>query len=79
MLPKEVKIGQHWSTWVPGRRQWLLTMVVAQGEGCATLEYDVRYGIAPGHDRQRAEEFTMLNTPTLFRFIEGEPDRIPLI
>ena len=75
MSPKDVKIGQHWSTWVPGRRQWLLSMVVAQGEGRATLQYDARYGIAPGYDRQRADEFAMLNTPTLFRFIEDEAAR----
>lgn len=69
-MPAQVSIGQSWSTWVPGRRQWLLTKVVRQADGEVTLQYDVRYGFAHGQDEQRTDEYTMLNTSNLFRFVD---------
>jgi len=69
-MPTEVKIGQSWSIWVPGRRQWLLATVTRQENGRATLAYDRRYGIVKGSDEQLADETTMLGAPNLFRFIE---------
>jgi hypothetical protein len=69
-MPSEIQIGQNWSTWVPGRRQWLLTTVIRRGDGEATLKFDPRYGIGKGYDEQMADENTMLTAPNLFRFVE---------
>jgi hypothetical protein len=63
-------VGQKWSAWVPGRGQWLLATVIGQHDGKAVLRYDARYGIARGHDEQRADESTMLENASLFRVIE---------
>ena len=71
-MPAEVKIGQHWSAWVPGRRQWLLTTVIRRDMGEATLKFDPRYGVGHGYDEQRADESTMLSAPNLFRFVEAQ-------
>lgn len=71
-MPAEVKIGQHWSAWVPGRRQWLLTTVIRREMGEATLKFDPRYGVGHGYDEQRADESTMLSAPNLFRFVEAQ-------
>jgi len=71
-MPTEVKIGQKWATWVPGRHQWLLATVILRDGGNATLKYDVRYGIGRGHDEQKADEATMLTHTNLFRFVEPE-------
>jgi hypothetical protein len=68
-MPTNVMVGQKWSAWVPGRQQWLLTTVIRQGEGQATLKYDIRYGISAGDDEQKADEATMLTTSNLFRFV----------
>ena len=68
--PQSVKIGQHWSTWVPGRQQWLLATVVRRADGRATLKYDPRYGIGPKSDEQGADESTMLSATNLFRLLE---------
>src|SRR5271154_1089996 len=62
-MPTEVKLGQSWSVWVPGRRQWLLAKVIRRDAGRATLAYDARYGAGGGHDEQAADEVTMLATP----------------
>ena len=67
-----VEIGQNWSIWVPGRRQWLLAKVVRRQDGQATLKYDPRYHIGIGYDEQRADESTMLTAPNLFRQVEGQ-------
>ena len=40
-----VEIGQNWSIWDSGRRQWLLATVTRRAEGQATLKYDPRYRI----------------------------------
>jgi hypothetical protein len=69
-MPTDVKIGQSWSIWVPGRRQWLLATVIRRENGQATLAYDHRYGIAKGSDHQQADESTMLAAPNLFRLVE---------
>jgi hypothetical protein len=66
-----VEIGQNWSIWVPGRRQWLLGKVVRCADGQATLKFDPRYHIANGYDEQRADESTMLTARNLFRKVEG--------
>lgn len=70
IMPSEIKIGQSWSAWVPGRRQWLLTTVIRCESGEATLKFDPRYGIGKGYDEQLADESTMLAAPNLFRFVE---------
>ena len=70
-MPSEIEIGQSWSTWVPGRRQWLLTTVVRREAGEATLKFDPRSGIGKGYDEQMADENTMLTAPNLFRFVES--------
>ena len=70
-MPTDVKIGQSWSIWVPGRRQWLLATVIRRDNGQATLAYDHRYGLGKGLDQQLADESTMLDAFNLFRFIEG--------
>jgi hypothetical protein len=70
-MPANVTIGQKWSTWVPGRQQWLLATVIRLENGQATLKYDSRYGMASGNDEQRADEATMLATSNLFRFVEA--------
>jgi len=70
-MPPEVKIGQHWSIWVPGRRQWLLTTVIKSKAGEAVLKYDPRYGMGLGFDEQKADEGTMLTAPNLFRYIDA--------
>ena len=71
-MPAEVEIGQSWSAWVPGRRQWLLTTVIRREMGEATLKFDPRYGVGHGYDEQRADESTMLTAPNLFRFVEAQ-------
>jgi len=68
--PQSVKIGQQWSTWVPGRQQWLLATVIRRADGRATLKYDARYGIGVAYDEQSADESTMLTTTNLFRLLE---------
>ena len=70
-MPTEVKIGQKWSTWVPGRRQWLLMTVIGREDGQVVLKYDARYGIGSGYDEERADEATMLSTANRFRFVEN--------
>ncbi len=69
-MPAEVKIGQNWSAWVPGRRQWLLAAVIRCEGGDVTLKFDSRYGLSKGYDEQRADETTMLTAPNLFRLVE---------
>ncbi|MEP6829021.1 MAG: hypothetical protein ABI963_01680 [Rhizomicrobium sp.] len=71
-MPSEIEIGQTWSIWVPGRRQWLLATVVRRDNGEAVLKFDPRYGAGPGYDEQRADETTMLTAPNLFRFVEAK-------
>jgi hypothetical protein len=71
-MPAEVKIGQYWSAWVPGRRQWLLTTVIRREAGEAVLKFDPRYGVGQGYDEQRADERTMLSATNLFRFVEAK-------
>jgi hypothetical protein len=63
----QVEMGQHWSIWVPSRRQWLLAMVVGREGGKATLKFDQRYSLSRGYDVQSADETTMLESPNLFR------------
>lgn len=70
-MPSMVEIGQTWSAWIPGRRQWLLVTVIRREGGEAILKFDPRYGAGPGYDEQRADETTMLSTPNLFRFVEA--------
>lgn len=62
-----VEIGQNWSVWDAGRRQWLLAQVVRRIDGQATLKYDARYRIVTGHDERSADESTMLTATNLFR------------
>jgi hypothetical protein len=69
-MPTQVEVGQSWSIWVPGRRQWLLATVIRRDKGQAILAYDQRYGIAKGADQQSADETTMLDASNLFRFVE---------
>jgi hypothetical protein len=69
-MPETIAIGQKWSVWAPGRQQWLLAAVVRLKDGQATLKYDTRYGVSVGDDEQVADEFTMLTTKNLFRFVE---------
>jgi hypothetical protein len=71
-MPSKIEIGQTWSTWVPGRRQWLLATVVRRDNGEAVLKFDPRYGAGLGYDEQRADESTMLTAPNLFRFVEAK-------
>ena len=71
-MPDKVEIGQHWSTWVPGRRQWLLATVIGFADGHATLKYDPRYKIGAGYDEHRADESTMLTATNLFRLMESD-------
>ena len=68
-MPAAVEVGQNWSVWVPGRRQWLLAVVICCSNGKATLKYDPRYRIAPGDEEYSADESTMLTAPNLFRLI----------
>ena len=70
-MPSTVEIGQTWSAWIPGRRQWLLVTVIRRDSGEAILKFDPRYGAGPGYDEQRADETTMLSAPNLFRFVEA--------
>lgn len=70
-MPMDVRIGQKWSAWVPGRGQWLLSTVVRRDSGKVVLQYDTRYGIARGYDEKSADEDTMLGNTNLFRFIES--------
>ena len=65
-----VEIGQHWSAWVPGRRQWLLATVIRREGGRATLRYDPRYRIGAGKDEHLADESTMLTATNLFRLLD---------
>jgi hypothetical protein len=69
-IPQSVEIGQRWSIWVPGRRQWLLATVVRRADGQAALKYDARYGIGAKADEQSADESTMLTATNLFRLLE---------
>jgi hypothetical protein len=62
-----IGIGQKWSAWVPSRGQWLLSTVIRREKGQAILQYDARYGVARGHDEQKADETTMLENTSLFR------------
>ncbi len=71
-MPSEIEIGQTWSAWVPGRRQWLLTTVIRRDNGEATLKFNSRYDAGEGYDEQRADEATMLTAPNLFRFVEAK-------
>jgi hypothetical protein len=71
-VPPGVKIGQRWSAWIPGRRQWLLTTVIRCESGEATLKFDPRYGIGRGYGEQRADETIMLTEAHLFRFVEAK-------
>lgn len=68
-MPTNVTIGQKWATWVPGRRQWLLTTVIGRDAGQVILKFDIRYGIGVGDDEERTDEATMLSTANRFRFI----------
>jgi hypothetical protein len=68
-VPVSITIGQKWSTWVPGRGQWLLSTVVRRDEGHVILRYDPRYGIAQGHDEHKADEDTMSRNTNLFRLV----------
>ena len=65
-----VEIGQRWSAWVPGRRQWLLATVVRRDGGRATLRYDPGYRIGAGQDEHSADEITMLTATSLFRLLD---------
>ena len=71
-MQANVEIGQNWSIWVPGRRQWLLGKVVRRLDGQATLKYDPGYHIESPYDEQRADESTMLTTTNLFRKVESQ-------
>jgi hypothetical protein len=62
-----VEIGQNWSIWDSGRRQWLLGQVIRRVDGRAILRYDARYQITIGHDERSADESTMLTATNLFR------------
>jgi hypothetical protein len=70
-MPSTVEIGQTWSAWIPGRRQWLLVTVIRRNNGEAILKFDPRYGAGRGYDEQRADEVTMLSASNLFRFVEA--------
>jgi hypothetical protein len=48
----------------------LLATVIRQEHGEATLKYDSRYGVPVSDDEQKADESTMLATPSLIRFDE---------
>jgi len=65
-----VEIGQSWSVWVPGRRQWLLGTVIRRADGRATIKYDPRYAISTPDDADLADESTMLTARNLFRIVE---------
>ena len=71
-MPAAVEVGQNWSVWVPGRRQWLLATVIYRSNGKATLKYDPRYRIGADRDECSADESTMLTAPNLFRLAAGE-------
>ena len=71
IMQPTVEIGQDWSIWVPGRRQWLLGKVIRRADGQATLKYDARYRLGTGYDEERADENTMLTARNLFRLVEG--------
>lgn len=68
-MASRISIGQEWSTWVPGRGQWLLSTVVGWDNGKVILRYDPRYGIVRGHDEQKADVDTMLGNTNLFRLV----------
>ena len=68
-MPSTIEIGQTWSAWVPGRRQWLLATVIRRDKGEAVLKFDPRYGAGQGYDEQRADETTMMTASNLFRFV----------
>ena len=70
-MPQAIEIGQNWSIWDPGRRQWLLGTVIHRADGRATLKFDPRYRIGIGYDERNADEDTMLTAPNLFRLIRG--------
>jgi hypothetical protein len=67
--PSSIEIGQHWSVWVPSRRQWLLATVIRHKDHNAILQYDTRYGVAQGQDEHVSDMTTMLGNTQLFRFI----------
>jgi hypothetical protein len=69
-MPLAVEIGQKWSTWVPGRQQWLLATVTGRESETVILKYDARYGMKRGEDH-KSDESTMLTNRNLFRFIES--------
>jgi hypothetical protein len=68
-MPATVAIGQNWSVWYPGRRQWLLATVTSRSAGNVTLKCDARYGLVVGDDLITADDATVLGTPNLFRFV----------
>jgi hypothetical protein len=70
-MPANVAIGQKWSVWAPGRRQWLLATVMGRKNGQATLKYDLRYEMDAGQDEQVADEAAMLTETNLFRYVES--------
>jgi hypothetical protein len=70
-MPTTVAIGQQWSVWVPGRRQWLLATVIRRNDGRATLKYDARYEQSAGDDEQVVDEAAMLGSLNLFHFVEA--------
>lgn len=69
-MATNVTVGQKWSVWVPGRRQWLLSTVTSRKDGEATLKYDIGYAMGAGDDEKRVDEATMLTASNLFRFVE---------
>jgi hypothetical protein len=71
-MQASIEIGQSWSIWVPGRRQWLLGKVIRRVDGRATLKYDPGYRIGTPHDEALADESTMLTAPNLFRIVESD-------
>ena len=69
-MPTDVETGQTWSTWVPGRRQWLLATVTSRRGGQATLLCDPRYGMGDAQGELTVDVVTMLTASNLFRYIE---------
>jgi len=69
-MPTDVETGQTWSTWVPGRRQWLLATVTSRKDRQATLLCDPRYGMGSAQSELTVDVATMLTASNLFRYIE---------
>ena len=69
-MPSEIEIGQTWSIWVPGRRQWLLATVVRRDHGEAVLKFDPRYGAGQGYAEQRAAETPLRHAPNPLPFCQ---------